>query len=154
MPSNNKQVNGPRLIRKYPGRRLYDTNDSKYIVFSDVKKLIQECVELKVVEVKTGVDVTRNILLQIILDQENEIDPIFSVETLKAIISFYGHSMQAIMGGYLERSFSLFLPLHAKATEDAQKILITHFDQVKDTYLKMQEKFITSNNKSSQNKND
>ena len=154
MPSNNKRANGPRLIRKYPGRRLYDTTDSKYIVFSNVKKLIQEGVELQVVEVKTGVDVTRNILLQIIHEQENDINPIFSVETLKAIISFYGHSMQAIMGGHLEKSFGLFLPLHTKVTEDAQKILNTYLDQVKDTYLKMQEKFINSNNKSIQNKND
>lgn len=154
MPSNNKQINGPRLIRKYPGRRLYDTNDSKYIVFSDVKKLIQEGVELQVVEVKTGVDVTRNILLQIILDQENDINPIFSVETLKAIISFYGHSMQAIMGSHFEKSFSQFLPLHTKATEDAQKILNAYLDQVKDTYLNMQEKFIKPNKKSRQNRND
>ncbi|QWD04603.1 polyhydroxyalkanoate synthesis repressor PhaR [Polynucleobacter paneuropaeus] len=151
MPSYNKQINGTRLIRKYPGRRLYDTNDSKYIVFSDVKKLIQEGVELQVVEVKTGVDVTRNILLQIILDQENDINPIFSVETLRAIIGFYGHSMQAIMGSHLEKSFGQFLPLHTKATKDTQKILNAYLDQVKDTYLKMQEKISKSNNKSTQN---
>lgn len=152
MTPHNHQVNSPRLIRKYPGRRLYDTKDSKYIVFSDVKKLIQDGVELQVVEVKTGVDVTRNILLQIILDQENNTNPIFSVETLKSIISFYGHSMQSIMGSHLERSFSFFLPLHAKATESTQNILNAYIDQVKDMYVEIQEKFTSLNGESNRNK--
>lgn len=152
MTSIFKESNQLRLIRKYPGRRLYDTKDSRYIVFSDIKKLIQEGVELQVIEAKTGADVTRKILLQIILDQENGIEPIFSAETLKSIISFYGHSMQSIMGSHLERSFSFFLPLHTNATKNTQNILNAYLDQVKDMYLEIQEKFTSSNNDSNKNK--
>lgn len=154
MPHNDKQVNSLRLINKYPGRRLYDTRDSKYIVFSDVKKLIQEGEDLQVIEVKTGFDITRNILLQIILGQENDIDPIFSAETLKSIISFYGHSMQSIMGSHLERSFQFFLPLHAKASQNTQNIINAYLDQIKDMCEEMQEKFTSSNNDPGQKKND
>ena len=148
----NNQANSLRLIKKYPGRRLYDTKDSKYIAFSGVKKLIQVGVELQIIEVKTGIDVTRNILLQIILDQESDIDPEFSVETLKSIIRFYGHSMQSIMGIYLERTLSYFLPLHAKARESTENILDATLNQAKDMCVEMQEKFIPSNSNSSRNK--
>jgi polyhydroxyalkanoate synthesis repressor PhaR len=90
-----------RLIKKYPNRRLYDTQTSAYITLGDVKTLVMEQSSFQVVDAKSGEDLTRSILLQIILDEESGGVPMFSSQMLAQIIRFYGHTMQGMMGSYL-----------------------------------------------------
>ncbi len=98
-----------RIIKKYPNRRLYDTEDSKYITLEDVKKLVLSGVEFCVKDVKTDEDLTRNILLQIISEQEHDGEPFFSTELLTQIIRSYGDSVQTIAGDYIQKSMQLFV---------------------------------------------
>lgn len=97
-----------RLIKKYPNRRLYDTNLSCYITLEEIKDLVLKHVKFKIVDTRTNVDVTNYILLQIISEQENNGSPFFTTEVLQNIIRFYGNSMQAMMSKYLEKSMALF----------------------------------------------
>jgi polyhydroxyalkanoate synthesis repressor PhaR len=98
-----------RIIKKYPNRRLYDTEVSKYITLEDVRKLVLAGVDFCVKDVKTNEDLTRTILLQIIAEQEHGGEPIFSTDTLTQIIRFYGDSLQGVASEYLERSLDLFV---------------------------------------------
>ena len=98
-----------RIIKKYPNRRLYDTDISSYITLADVKMLVLEGEKFKVVDAKSQDDITRNILLQIISEEEDGGEPIFSSELLCQIIRFYGNSMQRMLSKYLERSLELFM---------------------------------------------
>jgi len=102
------KVTEPRIIKKYPNRRLYDTAISSYITLEDVKTLVMEHVPFKIQDAKTGQDITRSILLQIILEQEEEGEPIFSSEVLAQLIRFYGDTLQGIIANYFERSLVLF----------------------------------------------
>ena len=103
-----------RLIKKYPNRRLYDTATSSYITLVDVKQLVLDLVKFKVVDAKSEDDLTRSILLQIILDEEGSGAPIFSSEMLCQIIRFYGHAMQGMMSGYLEKNIQTFMEIQHK----------------------------------------
>ncbi len=96
-----------RVIKKYPNRRLYDTAESKYITLEDVRKLVLDEVQFCVIDKKSGEDITRNILLQIILEQEDFGDPIFTTDVLQQIISFYGNSVQKLATDFFERSMSV-----------------------------------------------
>ena len=98
-----------RVIKKYPNRRLYDTEISSYITLEDVRQLICDGEKFEVVDAKTGEDLTRTVLLQIIAEHEERGQPIFSTELLTQIIRFYGDALQGFMGNYLERSMQLFL---------------------------------------------
>lgn len=102
-------MNAPRIIKKYPNRRLYDTEDSKYITLDDVKHLVLAGIEFSVKDVKTDEDLTRNILLQIISEQEHDGEPFFSTELLTQIIRSYGDSLQAVAGDYIQKSMQLFV---------------------------------------------
>lgn len=93
-----------RVIKKYANRRLYDATASRHVTLDDLRKLIVSGEKVKVVEDKSGEDITRAILLQIIADQEQFGQPILSTQTLESIIRFYGDSMQGFMGRYLEQS--------------------------------------------------
>ena len=97
-----------RLIKKYPNRRLYDTQTSAYITLSDVKELVLSRVSFKAVDAKTGENLTRSTLLQIIAEEEMSGVPLFSTELLSQMIRFYGHPTQAILGKYLETSVQSF----------------------------------------------
>ncbi len=97
-----------RIIKKYPNRRLYDTVDSKYITLDDVKDLVMDNIDFCVIDKKTNEDITRNILLQIILEQEEDDEPIFTVDVLAKIIRLYGEGVQDMASNFLERSFYLF----------------------------------------------
>ena len=97
-----------RVIKKYPNRRLYDTEVSKYITMEDLRKLVLSGVDFAVIDVKSDEDLTRSILLQIIAEQEHGGNPIFSTETLTKIIRFYGDSMQTVASDYLTQSLELF----------------------------------------------
>ncbi len=98
-----------RIIKKYPNRRLYDTEISSYITIEDVRQLIVDGESFEVRDAKTGDDLTRAVLLQIITEQEQDGEPILSTQLLSHIIRFYGDSMQGFMGNYLERSMQLFM---------------------------------------------
>jgi polyhydroxyalkanoate synthesis repressor PhaR len=95
---------GPRVLKKYPNRRLYDTRSSSYITLADVKRMVLAGDEFEVRDAKTGEELTRSILLQIILEEESGGVPIFSSSMLANIIRFYGHTMQGAMGSMLERN--------------------------------------------------
>ncbi len=98
-----------RIIKKYPNRRLYDTEISSYITVEEVRQLILDGEQFEVRDAKTGEDLTRQVLLQIIAEQEQGGEPVLSTQLLSQIIRFYGDSMQGFMGNYLERSMQLFL---------------------------------------------
>jgi polyhydroxyalkanoate synthesis repressor PhaR len=97
-----------RLIKKYPNRRLYDTDQSKYITLSDLKELIIQGEKVKVVDSGSGDDITRSILMQIILETEAGGEPLFSAAMLAQIIRFYGGALQSPFSRYLEESLNLF----------------------------------------------
>ena len=102
-------MSAPRVIKKYPNRRLYDTRISSYITIEDVRQLIVEGEEFEVRDAKTGEDLTRQVLLQIIAEHEQDGEPMLSTQLLSQIIRFYGDSLQGFMGSYLERSMQMFL---------------------------------------------
>src|SRR5688572_24720687 len=93
-----------RLIKKYPNRRLYDTKTSSYITLADVKQMVLKQEEFQVVDAKSGEELTRQILLQIILEEEQGGLPMFSSDLLSQLIRFYGNAMQGLMGSYLEKN--------------------------------------------------
>lgn len=99
----------PRVIKKYPNRRLYDTEISSYITLEDVRQLIVDGEEVEVRDAKSGEDLSRSVLLQIISEHEEKGTPMFSTQLLSQVIRFYGDSLQGFMGSYLERSMQLFL---------------------------------------------
>src|SRR5687768_1888294 len=98
-----------RVIKKYPNRRLYDTEISSYITIEDVRQLIVDGEDFEVRDAKTGEDLTRQVLLQIITEHEQDGQPMLSTQLLSQIIRFYGDSLQGFMGSYLDRSMQTFL---------------------------------------------
>lgn len=112
-----------RVIKKYPNRRLYDTATSSYITLADVKKLVLESIDFKVVDAKTGEDLTRSILLQIILDEEAAGAPMFSSDVLSHIIRFYGNAMQGMMKTFLEKNIQTFMQMQQRLQEQSRGAL-------------------------------
>jgi polyhydroxyalkanoate synthesis repressor PhaR len=111
-----------RMIKKYPNRRLYDTQTSTYITVTDVKQLVLDQEDFKVVDAKSGDDLTRAILLQIILEEESGGKPIFSANVLSNIIRFYGHAMQGMMGMYLEKNVQALLDIQERMAEQSKAL--------------------------------
>jgi len=164
-----KRAGESRLIKKYPNRRLYDTQTSTYVTLSDIKNLVMANESFKVVDAKTEEDLTRNILLQIILEEEAGGAPVFSTQMLSQIIRFYGNSMQGLMGNYLEKTMQSFVDIHNKlgdqtkdlgagSTPEAwsqlmhlqnplmQGLMGSYMEQSKDLFIKMQEQVQGSQN--------
>ena len=102
-----------RVIKKYPNRRLYDTDTSSYITLAEIKQLVMENEPCVVRDAKTGEDLTRSILLQIILEEEANGTPMFTADVLANVIRFYGHAMQGLMGGYLEKNMQALMQMQA-----------------------------------------
>ena len=113
---------GVRVIKKYPNRRLYDTDTSSYITLAEVKALVMDSEAFVVRDAKTNEDLTRSILLQIILEEESAGAPIFTEQVLANIIRFYGHSMQGFMGAYLEKNVQAFTDVQTKLAEQSQNV--------------------------------
>ena len=147
-----------RVLKKYPNRRLYDTHASTYITLADVKRMVLNRQEFIVRDAKTGEDLTRSILLQIILDEESGGVPMFSSPMLAQIIRFYGHAMQGLMGSYLEKNIQTFTELQGRFAEPAkglspelwtqfmngqapamQGVMGDYFEQSKNLFAQMQE---------------
>jgi polyhydroxyalkanoate synthesis repressor PhaR len=111
-----------RVIKKYPNRRLYDTETSSYITLADVKKLVLEQVDFRVEDAKSKDDLTRAILLQIILEEESAGAPMFSSDMLSQIIRFYGNAMQGMMGNYLEKNIHTFIEMQKKLQDQSKQL--------------------------------
>lgn len=108
-----------RVIKKYPNRRLYDTDTSNYVTLSEIKQLVMDNEPCVVRDAKTGEDITRSILLQIILEEEAGGSPMFTAPVLANIIRFYGHAMQGFLGGYLEKNIQTLMDLQAPIVQGA-----------------------------------
>ncbi|MBS0453932.1 MAG: polyhydroxyalkanoate synthesis repressor PhaR [Proteobacteria bacterium] len=111
-----------RVIKKYPNRRLYDTETSSYITLAEVKQLVMSKAAFVVRDAKSGDDLTRSILLQIILEEEAGGAPMFSEQALASIIRFYGQAMQGYMGPYLEKNIQAMTELQTRMAENAETL--------------------------------
>ena len=111
-----------RVIKKYPNRRLYDTDASAYVTLSQVRQLVMDGESFVVSDAKTGEDLTRSILMQIILEQEANGSPMFTTPVLCNIIRFYGHTMQGFMGGYLEKNMQALVELQTRMGEQSKAL--------------------------------
>lgn len=111
-----------RLIKKYPNRRLYDTKTSTYITLADVKTLVLQNEPFDVVDAKSGENLTRSILLQIILEEEAGGAPMFTADVLAQVIRFYGNAMQGMLGKYLENNVRAFVDMQSKFKEQSRSI--------------------------------
>lgn len=132
-PDDSHEAGDVRLIKKYPNRRLYDTRTSSYITLQEVKALVVAGEVFKVVEAKTHEDLTRSILLQIILEEESAGVPMFSETALANIIRFYGHAMQGFMGNYLEKNVQTFIDLQMQMAEQSKHLSPELWAQVMTT---------------------
>jgi len=139
---------GVRAIKKYPNRRLYDTQTSSYITLADVKDMVMAVEQFVVIDAKTGEDLTRSILLQIILEEETAGVPMFSTQALAQIIRFYGNTMQGLMGNYLEKNIQSFIDLQSKLTENSvvnlqnpmmQNFMGGYIEQSRQMFTQMQD---------------
>ena len=113
---------GLRVLKKYPNRRLYDTQTSSYITLTDVKAMVLAVQPFVVRDAKTGDDLTRSILLQIILEEETGGVPIFSTQMLSQLIRFYGNTLQGMMGSYLEKNLQAFTDIQARFAAQAKGV--------------------------------
>jgi len=112
-----------RLIKKYPNRRLYDTQTSTYITLADVKQLVLAGESFTVIDAKSSEDLTRSILLQIVLDEESGGVPMFSANMLSQVIRFYGNAMQGMMGDYLEKNILAFVEIQSNLQEQSRRLV-------------------------------
>jgi polyhydroxyalkanoate synthesis repressor PhaR len=112
-----------RVIKKYPNRRLYDTKTSSYVTLTEIKQLVMQGQVFVVRDAKTGEDLTRNLLLQIILEEESAGAPMFTEAVLANIIRFYGHAMQGHMGAYLESNLQSLMLMQSKVGHQSQNIV-------------------------------
>ena len=126
-----------RLIKKYPNRRLYDTVQSKYITVADLKELVMQGEQIKVVDSASGDDLTRTVLLQIMMEAESGGEPLFSANMLAQIIRFYGGTMQGLFARYLEESLSLFTGRYAEAEEAGAQDPFAAMNQLAQQNLKL-----------------
>ncbi len=122
-PAGAAPASGPRILKKYPNRRLYDTEISSYITLADVKAMVLGGTDFEVRDAKSGEDLTRSILLQIILEEETGGVPMFSTSTLAQIIRFYGHAMQGMMGSYLEKNLQTFTDIQGRIAEQSKGLI-------------------------------
>jgi polyhydroxyalkanoate synthesis repressor PhaR len=118
--TDNSANDSVRVIKKYPNRRLYDTQTSSYITLTEVKTLVMEGVSFVVRDAKSNDDLTRSILLQIILEEETAGVPMFTEAVLANIIRFYGHTMQDFMGPYLEKNVQIFMDIQQKMSQQTK----------------------------------
>ena len=149
-----------RVIKKYPNRRLYDTDSSSYITLTEVKALVMRAEPFVVRDAKTNDDLTRSILLQIILEEETAGVPLFSENMLANIIRFYGHSMQDFMGSYLEKNLQIFTEMQQKMADQTKGLtpelwqqmmkaqspmmMGNYFAQSQNAFTQMQEQMLSA----------
>ena len=143
LPEPEASKPGSRTLKKYPNRRLYDTRNSSYITLADVKRMVLAGEDFEVRDAKTGEDLTRSILLQIILEEESGGVPMFSSSMLANIIRFYGHTMQGAMGAMLERNLQAFAEMQTQLVSGQaplmQNLMGSYLEQSRVMFEKMQE---------------
>ena len=153
-----------RVIKKYPNRRLYDTEESKYVTLCDLRELVMNQEEFIVIDKKSEEDITRSVLLQIILEQEEkEGQPLFSAELLHKLIGIYGDPNQQLAGNFLNRTIEMFCEqqklLNAQMEEamtvNPMSALLTKMTKTNiEIWKEMQENILKSmENPTSDNKN-
>jgi polyhydroxyalkanoate synthesis repressor PhaR len=113
----------PRVIKKYPNRRLYDTVESRYITLADIRRLVTEKIDFLVVDKKSQEDITRPILLQVIAEQEHTGEPLMSQDFLCQVIRSYGGAMQTFVGNYLEQSMKLFVGQQQQLRDQVRDVM-------------------------------
>lgn len=137
-----------RIIKKYPNRRLYDTERSKYITVSDVRSMVLSGVRFKVIDSNTKENITRQILMQIIIEEEAAGKPLFSADMLSQLIRFYGGTMQGMFTQYLEESFKIFSHQQQEqaglAPENPIEALSTMTQKNLEMWNEMQNSFLKS----------
>ena len=126
-----------RIIKKYPNRRLYDTAESKYITFTDIRDLVMAGIKLTVQDSASKEDLTRQILMQIIIEEESGGRPLFSADMLSQLIRFYGGTMQGVFTRYLEDSFNIFASQQNDSKEDFIKNPVDAFNTMTKKNLEM-----------------
>jgi polyhydroxyalkanoate synthesis repressor PhaR len=99
-------MSNERVIKKYANRRLYDSTGSRHVTLDDIRKMIVSGEKVKVIDDKSGEDLTRAVLLQVISEQEQFGTPVLSTELLEGIIRFYGNPVQEMLTRYMEQSIS------------------------------------------------
>jgi polyhydroxyalkanoate synthesis repressor PhaR len=129
-----------RIIKKYPNRRLYDTDTSSYITLTEIKQLVMDSEAFVVRDAKTGDDLTRSILLQIILEEEAHGTPMFTAPVLANIIRFYGHALQGFMGGYLEKNMQTLMDMQNPMVKGVMSANV--FTQMQEQMQKQTEQFL------------
>jgi polyhydroxyalkanoate synthesis repressor PhaR len=134
---------GMRVLKKYPNRRLYDTQTSSYITLADVKQMVLDGHPFEVRDAKDGSELTRSILLQIILEEESGGVPMFSTETLAQIIRFYGHTMQGAMGAWFEQNMLAFSDMQGRvlggAAPPVSNVMGSYLEQSQKLFKQMQD---------------
>ncbi|ANB02482.1 polyhydroxyalkanoate synthesis repressor PhaR [Ectothiorhodospira sp. BSL-9] len=116
-------MNEPRIVKKYPNRRLYDTEESRYVTLADVQQLVRRGVEVKVIDSQTGNDITRGILIQIITEQETGGEPLFTTEMLVRFIRFYDEAVHGAFSNYLDHSLKFFADQQRDFNERMRDVL-------------------------------
>lgn len=139
-PSSKDSKTSQRVIKKYPNRRLYDTDTSTYITLAEIKHLVMDNESFAVVDAKSGEDITRSILLQIILEEEANGSPMFTTPVLANIIRFYGHTMQGMMGGYLEKNMQALMDMQVPIVPGVAGANM--FQQMQEQMQKQTEQFL------------
>jgi polyhydroxyalkanoate synthesis repressor PhaR len=112
-----------RVIKKYANRRLYDTEESRYVALEDIRQLVMDGTPIRVVDAQGGEDITRSILLQIIVEQEEKGQPILSTRLLEQLIRYYGDNLQAFVGTYLEKSMDFFIKEQTVLQDQMESLL-------------------------------
>ncbi len=150
-----KSPDNLRIIKKYPNRRLYDSHTSSHVTLVDIRRLVQEQEPFQVVDAKSGEDITRSILLQIIQEAESDGDPIFSSTMLKNIICFYG-PFQGVLGSYLDESIQSVIDIQSQTGSQSsqawsdfmqgqapimQDMMRQYVEQSRDLYMNTQNMF-------------
>ena len=141
-----------RIIKKYPNRRLYDTQISRYITLANVRNLVKQGTEFKVIDANSHEDITRGILLQIIVDQETGSEPLFTTEILSKMIRFYGDSVQGVFSSYLDKILGLFIEQQTRLQHHLHELMTSNpVDTMADLtkrnleiWQEMQENFLRS----------
>lgn len=113
----------PRVVKKYPNRRLYDTVESRYITLADIRRLVLDKIDFLVIDKKSQEDITRSILLQVIAEQEHAGEPLMSQDFLAQVIRCYGGAMQSLVGSYLEQSLKLLSSQQQQMREQVRNVM-------------------------------
>lgn len=151
MTEPNQDSASERIIKKYPNRRLYDTSTSSYITLSDIKVMVMHSTPFVVRDAKTSEDLTRSILLQIILEEEAAGTPMFTTAVLANIIRFYGHAMQGFMGGYLEKNMQSLQDMQAAFKAQSQAVSPEKWPQFMGLQAPVMQDLLNKNLEQSQN---